>query len=233
MSVVKSKVSVIIPVYNEEKFIEMILLKVCDRPEISEIIVVDDGSSDETYEKAEGILRDHQKILLKRLPSNRGKGVAIREGLKFVTGDIVIIQDADLEYDPNDYEGLLQPFNDNGIQVVYGSRMLKKQHKISYLSYAIGGIFLTFLTNMLYFSKLTDEATGYKVFRTAVLRGIDLQSKRFEFCPEITAKLLRKKIHIVEVPISYNPRKFEEGKKIRLRDGLMAVWILLKYRIFL
>src|SRR3989338_7585039 len=145
-----------------------------------------------------------------------GKGYAIRTGLQHITGDIVIIQDADLEYDPNDYQKLIDPIIRSKAKVVYGSRNLGKgKHECSHFSFYIGGVFLSKLANLLYGIKITDEPTGYKLFKTEIIKNIDLKCKKFEFCPEVTAKIAKKKIKIYEVPISYHPRKKSEGKKIR------------------
>jgi glycosyltransferase involved in cell wall biosynthesis len=156
--------------------------------------------------------------------------MAIRTGLEKVTGDLVIIQDADLEYDPNDYLKLVQPIMEDGAFVVYGSRSLSHKNKMSYLRYFIGGQVVTWWTNLLYGCRLTDEPTCYKLFRADLLKSVKLNCKRFEFCPEVTAKIRKRGIEILEVPISYNPRKIKEGKKIRWKDGIQAIWTLLKYR---
>jgi dolichol-phosphate mannosyltransferase len=162
---------------------------------------------------------------------NKGKGAAIRTAIKHVTGDIVVIQDADLEYDPNDYVALVKPIMDGTTTVVYGSRQLGLSNKHSYVSFYLGGRLLTILTNLLYRSHITDEPTCYKVFKSETLKSIPLNCARFEFCPEVTAKVLKRKIQIVELPIHYYPRKKEEGKKIKWKDGVHAIWTLLKYWI--
>jgi glycosyltransferase involved in cell wall biosynthesis len=160
-----------------------------------------------------------------------GKGYAIRTGLNYVTGDMVIIQDADLEYDPEDYKNLIIPIMAGKAKVVYGSRNLGRgKHEKSYFSFYIGGIFLSKMANFLYRLNITDEATCYKTFRTDVIKGINLKCKRFEFCPEITAKIAKKGIKILEIPISYHPRKKSEGKKINWKDGVEAIWTLIRYR---
>ena len=177
-----------------------------------------------------GEIKDKDKKIVFH-PKNKGKGFAIRTGLKHVTGDFVIIQDADLEYDPEDYKKLLKPLLDNKAKVVYGSRNLgKNKHERSYLSFYLGGIFLSKLTNFLYGINITDEPTCYKLFRADIIKSIELKSERFEFCPEVTAKVAERKIDILELPISYNPRSKEEGKKINWQDGLIAIWTLIKYR---
>lgn len=223
------KLSVIIPVYNEENVVEQALARVTSRKEPAEIIIANDGSTDRTAEKLALLSSSDARIKVINLEHNSGKGAAVKEGLRHVTGDVVLIQDADLEYDPAEYPLLIEPFSKPEVQVVYGSRLMKR-NKHSYLSFTLGGILLTLLTNILYFSRITDEPTGYKLFRTELLLKMELESRGFEFCPEVTAKILRQGIHISEVPISYNPRKISEGKKIRFRDGLIAIWTLVKYR---
>lgn len=225
------KLSIVIPVYNERDTIRSVIDLVLSVP-LSldrEVIVVDDGSSDGTADVLRSLELDRVKVLLQ--PSNQGKGAAIRRALPEVTGDIVIIQDADMEYDPNDYQSLIDPIVAGEAQVVYGSRQLGN-NTFSYMRYYVGGLFLSWLTNLLYRSKITDEPTCYKVFRRDVLDSIELKCKRFEFCPEVTAKVLKKGIKIVERPISYNPRSIGEGKKIRWRDGVEAIFTLLRYRFF-
>ena len=228
------KISVIIPVYNEAatitQVVEQVLEVELDTVE-KEIIVVNDGSTDGT----DVVLT----TLATRWPNppkivhherNRGKGAAIRTALEHVTGDVVITQDADLEYTPQEYPRLLAPFEDPAVQVVYGSRNLHRNPRSSW-SFYWGGRLLSWVANLLYGSHITDEATGYKAFRANLLRDLDLQSNGFEFCPEVTSKILRRGIRIHEVPISYQPRSFAEGKKINWCDGLRAIWTLLKYRL--
>lgn len=225
------KVSVVIPFYNEEKYIGKLVRKVLSRPEVDEIIAVDDGSTDSSGEILRSIAAINKVLKVIRKEKNLGKGSAIRESLKYLTGDIVIIQDADLEYNPDDYPALLAPFRDSKVEVVYGSRIKGKGNKMSYITFIIGGLLLTLLTNLLYNARISDEPTGYKVFRTPVLKNIGLRSQGFEFCPEVTSKILRKHIKIHEIPISYSPRKIYQGKKIKFRDGLIAIWTLLRYRL--
>ncbi len=240
------KLSIIIPAYNEEKSIKELLEKVLavDLKDLhleKEMIVVDDGSSDTTVEKIKEIQKKHSNIVLLKHEKNIGKGAAIRTGIKESTGDIILIQDADLEYEPNEYLKLLKPFENPETNVVYGTRYkiiseeqktnLRFKHKKGYILAYVGGRILTFLTNVLYNAKISDEATCYKVFRTKALKTIKLDCTKFEFCPEVTAKICKKGYKIKEVPISYKPRTFEEGKKINYKDGFQAIWTLIKYRI--
>ncbi|MEA2081761.1 MAG: glycosyltransferase family 2 protein, partial [Elusimicrobiota bacterium] len=226
----KMKVSVIIPFYNEEKYLGEIVGKVLARPEVSEIVAADDGSTDGSRGLMEAAAAKDPRLKIVGLKRNTGKGAAVKAALKSATGDIIIIQDADLEYDPDDYPVLLEPFKKLEVRVVYGSRLLRKNNGISYFSFAAGGILLTKITNLLYGSSITDEPTGYKVFRSDVIKSLFLYARGFEFCPEVTAKIIKKGEKIYEVPISYTPRKIYQGKKIRFRDGLIAIWTLVKYR---
>lgn len=222
------KLSIIIPCYNEKDTILEILGRVEAVDLEKEIIIVDDHSTDGTQELLQKVSPQRAKVIFRNGP--RGKGAAIREGLKCITGDIVVIQDADLEYDPNDYYELVKPVKEGKASVVYGSRTSNPNNKISYLRYYWGGRFLTIIANVLYNAGITDEPTGYKVFKTKVLKDLDLKCVRFEFCPEVTAKLRKKGYEIYEIPISYYPRSLRAGKKIGWRDGLEAVWTLVKYR---
>lgn len=227
------KLSVVIPVYNEATTVARVIECVLD-VELEgierEVIVVNDGSTDDTEEILEQVAcRWPNVVKVISHEKNRGKGAAIRTALEHVTGDIFITQDADLEYDPREYPRLLALFDDPNVRVVYGSRNLRKNPR-SYWRFYWGGRLVSWAANLLYGSDLTDEATGYKLFRTELLRRLDLQADGFAFCPEVTSKLLRSNIEIHEVPISYRPRGLEEGKKINWRDGLVAVWVLLKHR---
>jgi len=222
------KLSIIIPAYNEEATIKEIISRV-KKQEVSikkEIVVVDDGSSDLTPK----ILRKIKGIKLITHEVNKGKGSAIRTGLEKVTGDIVLIQDADLELSPSDYPALIEPILKNNAPVVYGSRILGKDNDKNQFFYYAGGRLVTAVANLLYGIKITDEPIGYKVFKTDLLKSLNLECKGFEFCPEVTAKIAKRKIPIHEVPVSYNPRTTKEGKKLQFKDGIEAVWILLKYR---
>jgi len=223
------KLSVIIPVYNEVENIEEILKRVKATKRAAEIIVVDDGSQDGTRDllkKLDG--KGRVRVILRE--KNQGKGAAIRSGLDAATGDILLIQDADLEYDPRDYPALLQPLEEGLADVVYGSRFLGGPRRATMFWHMIANKMLTFMTNILYDTILSDMETGYKVFRREVVDGMKLRSKRFDFEPEFTAKALKRKYHIYEVPISFNPRDYSQGKKIGLKDAFEAVWTLLKYR---
>ena len=223
------KISVIVPVYNEKKTIKTLLerVKAVALPLEKEIIVVDDGSGDGSTE----ILKNVDGIRLIHHTKNKGKGAAVKTGLSHATGDIIIIQDGDLEYDPQDYKELIKPILENKAKVVYGSRMLNKKNKNhSSTSFYLGGITLSFLTNILYSSHITDEPTCYKTFRADIIKTIALESDGFEFCPEVTAKILKKGIKIYEVPIAYNPRSVKDGKKLNWKDGWRAIFTLLKHR---
>jgi len=236
------KLSVVIPVYNEEKTIRQII-DIVKRVELPgkmerEIIVVNDGSGDDTLR----ILKELKGVKVVNHLKNRGKGAAIRTGIKHVKGDVVIIQDADLEYDPNYYKKLVKPIINGKTKVVYGSRFLskkqkkqnikflKKKHIGSYWANYAGGRFLTILANLLYRTDISDEATCYKVFEASLLKSLELKCNRFEFCPEVTAKVRKRGEKIYEIPVSYKPRTIEEGKKINWKDGVGAIWTLIKYR---
>ncbi len=225
------KLSIIIPVYNERDTVLEILRRVLEAPALGltkEIIIVDDGSTDSTRDILRA-LDPNERIQVFYHAQNRGKGAAIRTGLSHATGDIILIQDADLEYDPRDYPALIQPILERRAAVVYGSRFLGPR-KAMFFWHMLGNKFLTLVTNILYDSILSDMETGYKVFRAEVIKDIPLRARRFEFEPEITAKVLKRGYRIYEVPISYTGREYHEGKKITWRDGFSALWTLLKYR---
>ncbi len=230
MLLLMMKLSIIIPTYNEEKTIADLINRVYNVDLDKEIIVIDDGSTDTTNNKIKEIIKHKKDIFLIRNDVNKGKGYSIRKGLERVEGDIVIIQDADLELDPNDYFELIKPFIKNNAQVVYGSRLLNKNNPKQMTSFYLGARIITFFANLLYGINITDEPVGYKLFRKEIIKSLDLKCERFEFCPEVTAKIARKGINIYEVPIYYYPRSIKEGKKVRFKDGLIAIWILLKYR---
>jgi glycosyltransferase involved in cell wall biosynthesis len=226
------RVSVIIPVYNEFPTFRQVLERVQNAPLhegcSKEIVVVDDGSTDGTAQ----VFGDHERaglIVGHHSETNCGKGTAIRTGIAIASGDIILIQDGDLEYDPSDYMSILEPIVSGEADVVYGSRF-QKQFTGMEVKYRVANRVLTALANLLYDARITDEATAYKAFRASVLRDLRLECRRFEFCPEVTAKLRRLGHNIREVPIRYNPRGIAEGKKIRFADGLEALWTLLKYR---
>ncbi len=222
-------ISVIIPAYNEIKTIQEILKRVKDVKISKEIIVIDDGSPDGTREYLRNLKDKEIRILLHE--KNKGKSSAVRTGIKEAKGDITIIQDADLEYDPRDYIKLIKPIQEKKYKVVYGTRfpVIKKMFGLTYKFFLANRI-LTIMANTLYNAKITDEPTCYKVFDTKVLQSLNLKSKRFEFCPEVTAKVRKKGYKIFEIPINYYPRTIEEGKKINWKDGIEAIWTLIKYR---
>lgn len=229
-AVSKPTLSVIIPVYNEAGTLEEILRRVRATGLVDELLVVDDGSSDDSPAILARLAKTGSPPLtILRHPRNQGKGAAMQTGLAAATGDVVLVQDADLEYNPSDYPTLLAPFADPRVDVVYGSRNLRRNPQSSF-SFYWGGRMLSWVTNLLYGSRITDEATGYKVIRTRLLREMELERAGFEFCSEVTAKLLRQGVRIHEVPISYQPRSREEGKKIQWSDGVVAIQTLLKYR---
>ena len=225
------KLSVIIPAHNEEATIDEVIRQVraVDLGDVAlEIVVVDDASTDSTGEKL-AAYEGQPDIKVLTHPANRGKGAAIRTGLSSVTGDMVLIQDADLEYDPGDYPRLIAPILDGKADVVYGSRFAGSRENMAFANLVANKV-LAWTASLLYGKRITDEATCYKVFSTDVLRSFNLSCERFEFCPEATAKALRGGHRLVEVPISYRARTVEAGKKIRAFDGLEAIWTLLRFR---
>jgi glycosyltransferase involved in cell wall biosynthesis len=225
------KLSIVIPVYNERETIRDIIEVVSATPFHKEMIVVDDGSTDGTRDVLSGIEQDGLKVFMH--DKNQGKGAALQTGFSHATGDIVIIQDADLEYDPEEYPVLLKPILDGRADVVYGSRFAGHgAHRVLYFWHSVGNRFLTLLSNLFTNLNLTDMETCYKVFRKEALAGVVIKEKRFGFEPEITAKMARKKLRIYEVPISYYGRTYEQGKKIDWKDGVWAIWCIIKYNLF-
>jgi len=232
------KLSVLVPVYNEERTLEEIVRRVCAVPLPKEIILVDDGSKDRSREiltrlQAENRRAEDERNIVKVFfqPQNEGKGAALKSAISHVTGDVVIIQDADLEYDPKDYPSLLQPIQDGLADVVYGTRFAGGgAHRVLFFWHSLGNRMLTLLSNMLTNLNLSDMEVGYKVFRAEVLKSIELESKRFGFEPEITVKLAKKGCRFYEAPIAYHGRTYEEGKKITWKDGFAALYYMIRFR---
>jgi dolichol-phosphate mannosyltransferase len=223
--------SVLVPIFNEARSLDALLRRVLDSPYPGkQIIVVDDGSTDATPD----LLRHwagQPGLTLLRHDRNLGKGAAVRTALAHARGEVTIIQDADLEYDPAEYPRLVEPILRGRAEVVYGSRYLAPARPLPWTKFRVAVLLLNGLVRLLYGRRITDEATCYKAFRTSLLRSLDLQANRFELCPEVTAKVCRLGLPIVEVPISYHPRGSKEGKKIRWRDGWQAIWTLIQWRV--
>ncbi|QDU34806.1 Undecaprenyl-phosphate mannosyltransferase [Poriferisphaera corsica] len=227
------KLSVVIPVYNEASTIESIISRVQAVEVDKEIILVDDYSTDGTRDKLKELEDNHENIRTAFHTYNQGKGAALRTGFKEARGDLVIIQDADLEYDPQDYHKLLEPFDSSDADVVYGSRFAGGEcHRVLYFWHSMGNRFLTSLSNMFTNINLTDMETCYKVFKREIIQSINIEENRFGFEPEITAKVARQGCRIYEVGISYDGRTYDEGKKIGWRDGVRAIHCIIKYNLF-
>lgn len=223
------EITVIIPAYNEIKTIEECIRRVENQKIASELLIVDDGSIDGTREflqRLDG--QGHVRVVMHA--KNLGKGAAVRTGIQNARGDVIIIQDADLEYDPRDYPELLRPIEEGIADIVYGSRFLGAGRRPILFWNMVANKILTFFTNFLYNNILSDMETGYKVFKRDLVKDIPLHSRRFDFEPEFTAKVLKRHIRIYEVPIRFNPREYNEGKKIKAWDGVVALWTLIKYR---
>jgi glycosyltransferase involved in cell wall biosynthesis len=225
------KLTIVIPVYNERETIHDIIEAVSGTPYHKEIVVVDDGSTDGTRDLLGAIQQDDLKVFMH--DRNQGKGAALQTGFSHATGDIIIIQDADLEYDPEEYPVLLRPILAGRADVVYGSRFAGHgAHRVLYFWHYVGNRFLTLLSNLFTNLNLTDMETCYKVFTKEALAGVEIREKRFGFEPEITAKMAKKKLRIYEVPISYYGRTYEQGKKINWQDGVQALWCIVRYNLF-
>ena len=230
------KLSIIVPVYNENNTLEIIIKKLINLKLYNgtekEIIIIDDFSNDGSREIIKNYENNFDIIKAIYKDENKGKGDSQKLAKQHVTGDYVIIQDADLEYDPNDYVKLLNKAVNDNEMVVYGSRILNKKNNYSTISFYLGGLLVTFFTNLIFRnSNLTDQPTCYKLFKSEIIKNINLTSKGFEFCSEVTAKILKKNINIVEVPINYYPRKKKDGKKIKWTDGLIALKTLIKCKL--
>ena len=233
------KLSVLVPVYNEERTLEEVVRRVCDFQIPKEIILVDDGSEDQSRTILTRLQEENARandplnqIKVFFQPVNQGKGAAIKTALSHVTGDIVLVQDADLEYDPKDYPSLLAPIQAGQADVVYGTRFYGGgAHRVLFFWHYMGNLALTLMSNMLTNLNLSDMEVGYKVFRAEAVKGINLKSNRFGFEPEITVKLAKKRCRFYEVPISYHGRTYEEGKKITWKDGVAALYYLIRFRL--
>ncbi len=221
--------SVIIPIYNEANTVKTIIERVQATGLANEIILIDDGSTDGTRALLSTI-NGKQDIRVIFHSKNQGKGAAVRTGISAATSEVILIQDADLEYDPRDYPALLKPIEEGIADVVYGSRFLGGPRRVVMFWHMLANQLLTFATNFLYNTILSDMETGYKVFRREILQGITLRANRFDFEPEFTAKILKQHARVYEVPISFNPRDYSDGKKIKFHDAFIAIWALVKYR---
>ena len=225
------KLSVVMPCYNEQRTIREIVKKVLEQPFDIELVIVDDGSKDGTRDVLTDLAKSDPRIRVFFQPENRGKGAALRRGFQESTGDVVIVQDADLEYDPSEYGRLIEPIARGQADVVYGSRFLAGPHRVLYFWHSVANKALTLLSNIVTDVNLTDMETCYKVFRRDVLQKITIEEDRFGFEPEITAKVAKLNVVIYEVGISYYGRTYAEGKKIGWRDGFRALWAIMKYNL--
>lgn len=231
----KQKLSILMPIYNEEKTLVQIMEKVqeADLDSIEkEIIAINDSSKDNSKNIILNLMKKYKNIRYYEHKKNKGKGAAIRTGMKYFTGDYLVIQDGDLEYNPKDFKRLLKPILEGRADVVYGSRVLGNITGFKIPSHYYGNMFLSFITRLLYGRNITDMETCYKMMKREVVLNINLKADRFDIEPEITAKIIKKKYKIIEIPINYNSRSFLEGKKISWKDGIKALFILFKYRFF-
>jgi len=226
-----ARLSVVVPAYNEAATIEAVVHRLLELPNLLEIVIVDDCSSDRTPEITKRLANEYPQVKITRHQKNAGKTEALKTGFALTQGDIVIVQDADLEYDPRDIPELIRPILDGNADVVYGSRFLvRKAARVLYFYHYLANKFLTFTSNTLTNLNMTDVETGYKAFRGEIIRNMIITSSGFGFEIEVTAKVAKLRCRVYEVPITYNGRTYEEGKKITWRDGVVALWVLLKYR---
>jgi len=229
--------SVVIPVYNEERTIEKIFLAVSEIQIVKEIIIIDDNSEDQSVVKIQGLIekfsgnKNELKIIFSKNKKNMGKGYSIRKGFSLATSDVIVVQDADLEYNPNEYLSLIKPISENKADVVYGSRFIGGTHRVLYFWHYVGNKILTLLSNMFSNLNLTDMETCYKMFRRDILNKFELKSNRFGFEPEFTAKIAKAKLRIYELPISYDGRTYNDGKKITWKDGVAAFYHIIRYNM--